>query len=236
MSSTVIIGLLAAIAAPVFGRPGTQQVAAYDAVPSLSVPACPQLGSIKYSQSVPDKSPFPETQVDLCYDDTSLKIDFTAYDEQYFYFNSSHQMNDPIYEYEVMECFVYRGTEDPQTYLEFEVSPNNVTWHAFIYNPSKVRASGAVFDRFFITDPALDGISAATTLDKTNKIWKSSISLPLGFFNVDNGAANGTQWRMNFFRTITSPEIFPNQTLGAWSPPDQANFHMSPFFGHIQFV
>jgi hypothetical protein len=191
---------------------------------------------VTYNKSVPDKTAFPTTQVDLCYTDLAIKITFTAREETNFYFNASQGTNDAIWEYEVMEAFIYQGTEDPQTYLEFEVSPNNVTFQAFIYNPSKVRAAGAPFDTFFITQPLIDGLTASTTLDKPGKTWVSAATIPLGLFNVDPGKAKGTRWRMNFFRTVVSPSTYPNQTLGAWSPPDQASFHMTPFFGHVQFV
>ena len=110
-------------------------------VPSLRVPACPQRGTIQYDKSVPNKTTFALTQVDLCYDDSSIAIAFTAYNETSFYVNSSQTTNDAIYEYEVMEAFIYQGTQDPQTYLEFEVNPINVTYQAFVYNPSKVRAA-----------------------------------------------------------------------------------------------
>ena len=116
-----------------------QAVVALD-VPCLQVPACPQLGTIQYDKSVPNKTDFALTQVDLCYDDTSIEITFTAYNETSFFVNASQGTNDAIYEYEVMEAFIYQGTEDPQTYLEFEVNPINVTYQAFVYNPSKIRA------------------------------------------------------------------------------------------------
>jgi hypothetical protein len=41
---------------------------------------------------------------------------------------------------------------------------------------------------------------------------------------------------MNFFRIITHRSTFPDQFYGAWSQPDEANFHMSPYFGHVKFV
>ena len=109
-------------------------------VPCLQVPACPALGTIQYDKSVPNKTDFALTQVDLCYDNTSIEITFTAYNETNFFVNASQGTNDAIYEYEVMEAFIYQGTKDPSTYLEFEVNPINVTYQAFVYNPSKVRA------------------------------------------------------------------------------------------------
>ena len=211
-------------------------VPALAAVPSLNVPACPDKGSIEYSQSVPNKTAFPLTQVDLCYDDAAIHIAFTAYHESNFYYNASQTTNDPIYQYEVMETFIYRGTNDPQTYLEFEVSPANVTFQAFIYNPSKLRASGAPFDTFYVAEPLLDGLNASTTLDRPGQTWVSNVRIPLGFFDVDTGMAKFTQWRMNFFRTVVAPDTFPDQLLGAWNPPDAPNFHETPFFGNVTFI
>ncbi|KAI7785883.1 domon-like type 9 carbohydrate-binding module domain [Diaporthe eres] len=204
--------------------------------PALEVPACPTLGTVSYNTSVPDAGAFPLTQVDLCYDDSSIHIKFTAFEEKDFYYNQSLTTNEEIYNYEVMEAFIHRGTCDPQTYLEFEVAPNNVTFQAFIYNPSKVREAGAAFDHFYITDLAADGIYASTTLDYADELWVSKVQIPLGLFNVDNGTAQGTEWRMNFFRTVTGPSTFPNQSYGSWSPPDKVNFHMTPFFGDVTFI
>ncbi|KAK4495038.1 hypothetical protein PRZ48_013365 [Zasmidium cellare] len=201
-------------------------------VPYLEVPACPDKGTITYNQSVPDKTDFPKTQVDLCYGDKSISITFTAYEETNFYYNSSYTTNDPIYEYEVMETFIARGTNDPQTYLEFEVAPNNVTFQAFIFNPSK----SSPLDTAYLTTPLDDGLSATTTLDKPGQTWTSKVEVPLGLFNVDEGQAKGTEWRMNFFRTVVSPSTFPEQELGAWSPPDGDSFHVTPFFGDVRFV
>ncbi|KAL6401115.1 hypothetical protein AUP68_16839 [Ilyonectria robusta] len=205
-------------------------------LPHVNVPACPKVGTIKYSKSVPDKTDFPLTQVDLCYTRSSLVLTFTAYDETNFYFDPEQGTNDDIWAYEVMEAFIYKGTKDPQTYLEFEINPNNVTYQAFVYNPSKDRADGAPFDHLFVWDPAADGFSATTTLDKPAERWVSKVKIPLGLFNVDDGTAKGTDWRMNFFRTITSPSTYPDQELGAWSPPNKASFHISKYFGHVHFV
>ncbi|KAF3763453.1 hypothetical protein M406DRAFT_279552 [Cryphonectria parasitica EP155] len=207
-------------------------------VPSLDVPECPAVGTVAYNTSVPnnDTAAFPETKASLCYDDSFIRITFTALQEEYFYYNNSVPTNGDIYDYEVMEAFIYRGVNDPQTYLEFEVAPNNVTFSAWIYNPSKVRATGAAFTGAYITSLVADQLSANTTIVRSEDLWYSHVQIPLGFFNVDTGKAKGTRWRMNFFRTVTSAELFPTQYYGAWNPPNETNFHMTPFFGHVYFV
>lgn len=219
--------------APLLAIPG---LAIATNVPSLDVPACPRVGTVSYSKSVPNKTDFPLTKVDLCYTKTSISLTFSAYDETNFYVNPSQGTNDDIWEYEVMEAFISKGTGDPQTYLEFEINPINVTYQAFIYNPAKDVTQGAAFDHLFITDPAADGFSTSTTTSVANKTWISHARIPLGLFNVDSGTAKGTKWRMNFFRTVTSPAMFPDQDLGAWSPPNKASFHITKYFGHAQFV
>ncbi|KAF4120419.1 hypothetical protein GMORB2_3220 [Geosmithia morbida] len=205
--------------------------------PSVQVPACPIKGTITYTKSVPSQTDdFALTQVDLCYTANSLSLTLTAYNETNFYFDASQEINDDIWEYEVMEAFIYQGTDDPQTYLEFEINPNNVTYQAFVFNPTKTRADGAPFDHFFVSDPKTDGFKAATILNRPAKIWTSEVSIPLALFNVDDGAALGTEWRMQFLRTITSPDTYPGQELGAWSPPNEANFHITKYMGHAVFI
>ncbi|KAI1750192.1 hypothetical protein F4782DRAFT_510250 [Xylaria castorea] len=207
-------------------------------VPSLIVPSCDKgTGNVQYDRSVPNgESKFPLTKVNVCYTTTDIKITFTALEEVNYFYNKSQTTNDPLYEYEVMEAFIYHGTNDPRSYFEFEVSPNNVTWQAFIYNPSKIRAPGAPYDGGIISQPIADGIVASTVLDRDAGTWVSNASIPLGFFNVDDGQAKGTRWRMNFFRIVVSPETFPAQFLGAWSPTNMSNFHETPFFGNVLFV
>lgn len=206
-------------------------------VPSLKVPACPALATVSYDKTVPDKAAFPLTEAHVCYDDASIQIMFMAYNQTQFSVNASQGTNGDIWAYDVMEAFIYKGSNDPQTYLEFEVNPNNVTYQAFIYNPSKVRTQGTPFGHFYITEPLVDGLTAQTSV--TNAVtsdpnWVSMVKIPLGLFNVDQGCAKGTHWRMNFFRTIVT--TYPDQMLGAWSVPNIASFHQTPYFGHVSFI
>lgn len=97
-------------------------------LPSLDIPACPSKAYLSYDLSSPDQVAFPNTAVGLCYDDNSLLIDFLAYNETSFFYNSTYTTNGDIYNYEVMEVFIARGTSAPKTYFEFEVAPNNVTF------------------------------------------------------------------------------------------------------------
>ncbi|CAN8102648.1 unnamed protein product [Discula destructiva] len=205
-------------------------------LPSLSIPACPSKSHLSYNLTSPDRVAFPDTAVEICYDSSVLHVDLLAYNETSFYYNPNYTTNGDIFNYEVMEVFIAKGTSDPQTYLEFEVAPNNVTFQGFIYNPSTNRSQDAAFDTFLIPSPIADGLIASTTLDETAATWVSSVEIPLSLFNVDGTTAAGTQWRMNFFRITTSPETFPTRVSGAWSPTPDNNLHNTPYFGHVHFV
>jgi hypothetical protein len=111
-----------------------------------------------------------------------------------------------------------------------------VTLNAFIYNPSKVREDGAPMETYFIADPKAAGISSRTFLEKRKQVWMSSAKIPLHLFIEKGDPIKGSKWRMNFFRTVTSPDMFPKQLYGAWSPPNKTNFHMTPFFGAVEFI
>lgn len=98
-------------------------------LPSLNVPRCPDKGYLSYNLSSPDLAAFPETAVEICYDDSTLYVDLWAYDETDWYYDSNLTTNEGIWAYEVMEVFIALGTSDPKTYLEFEVAPDNVTFN-----------------------------------------------------------------------------------------------------------
>ncbi|KAJ1795083.1 hypothetical protein LPJ59_004410 [Coemansia sp. RSA 2399] len=206
----------------------------YAGSPDLNVPCCPSTATIKFTTQIPSGAACPLTTVDVCYTDKELNLVFNAYGETNYYFNETQGTNGDIWEYEVMEAFIYKGKEDPQTYFEYEVNPNNVTYNAFSYNPSRVRAAGAPFDHAYISDPFADGFKVDTTLNKPENTWTSRSTIPLALFNGEN--PKGTNWRMNFFRTIVSPATYPNQQLCGWRNTGAANFHITSVFGNVVFV
>ncbi|PIA18055.1 hypothetical protein COEREDRAFT_79999 [Coemansia reversa NRRL 1564] len=201
----------------------------------IRVPECPARTLFTFNTGIPESDPnCPLTLVSMCYTSTQLQLDFTAYNETNFYFDPKQETNEDIWEYEVVEAFIYKGTDDPQTYFEYEVNPNNVTYNSFVYNPSRTRADGAPFDHALIADPFADGFGVDTKLDKQNHTWKSTNTIPLALFNGEN--PKGSTWRMNFFRTVTSPKTYPDQQLCGWKNTNAANFHITSAFGTVSFV
>ncbi|KAJ2100742.1 hypothetical protein GGI09_002125 [Coemansia sp. S100] len=202
--------------------------------PDLKVPQCPSKVSTQFTTQIPSGAACPQTKVELCYTNTALNLVFTALGETNFYFDPKQTTNGNIWEYEVMEAFISKGSDDPQTYFEYEVSPNNVTFNAFIFNPSRVRKANTPFDHAYIAEPFNDGFTVNTGLDKPGKKWTSHSTIPLALFNGEK--PRGTPWRMNFFRTVTGPDTFPNQQLCGWKNTGQANFHITPAFGTVEFI
>ncbi|KAJ2724302.1 hypothetical protein GGI07_002076 [Coemansia sp. Benny D115] len=201
----------------------------------VNVPACPATTSFNFNVGIPDLNPScPQTTVTMCYTSTSLHIDFTANGETSFYYDPAHKTNGDIWAYNVVEAFIHPGTDNPQTYFEYEASPNNITYNAFVYNPSRTRAAGTPFDHAFISAPFSDGFAINTVLDKSNNVWKSYNTIPLALFNGEN--PKGKTWRMNFFRTVTSPSKYPEQQLCGWKNTNAYNFHVTSAFGTIAFV
>lgn len=100
-----------------------------NSLPSLDVPRCPSKGYLRYNLSSPDLAAFPETAVEICYDDSALHVDLWAYEETDWYYDSNLTTNGAIWNYEVMEVFIALGASDPTTYFEFEVAPDNVTFN-----------------------------------------------------------------------------------------------------------
>ncbi|KAI9345250.1 hypothetical protein BDR26DRAFT_856613 [Obelidium mucronatum] len=206
------------------------------------------IASVQIAQNLGDRSLYaaPST-VSICYTDDAIKLNFLNTKEPYYAVNPAYGHNDNIWEQTVAEAFIVNVPSydvDPTTYLEFEVSPTNQTYSAFIYNPSKVRTAGTPFDHFFVGSQPIDstnsckdgrcarfnGITAATTTNKAQKTWTSDVSLPLALFNVNRPA--GTIWRANFFRTTFDGK---DQTYGAWNAPNVISFHQVPCFGTLQF-
>ncbi|KAJ2591934.1 hypothetical protein IWW49_001292 [Coemansia sp. RSA 1797] len=180
----------------------------------VKVPACPSTTSFTFNTGIPAVDPScPLTE---------------------FYYDASQTTNGDIWEYEVVEAFIYKGADDPQTYFEYEVNANNVTYNAFVYNPSRVRKEGAPFDHAFVMDPFGDGFEVDTRVNKKAQLWHTSSVIPLALFNGEN--PRGSTWRMNFFRTVTGPSTFPNQQLCGWKNTNAANFHITSAFGRVKFV
>lgn len=79
-----------------------------------------------------------------------------------------------------------------------------MTFNAWIYNPSKVRAAGYPFNGAYITDAIEDGIVGQTTLDRSMHTWVSDVKIPLAHFSVDQ--PQGSKW-VCYCLPLTGPRL-----------------------------
>ncbi|OQR98271.1 hypothetical protein ACHHYP_08921 [Achlya hypogyna] len=205
-------------------------------LPRLDVFRCPTWSFVTIGETVINRAPYPDTTVGLCFTDTTIELSFVATQQNATFVNTNYGHNDNIWEYNVMETFLALGASDPTEYFEFEVSPTNQTYSAFILNPRKDFSPPV--GHFFVGKSEAEaralGIAATTIANIGAGTWQSNVTLPLALFNVE--APSGTEWRMNFLRKITDEAIFPRQECGAWNAPNQDNFHETACFGRVFFA
>src|SRR5215210_435209 len=115
-------------------------------VPTITVPriAAPIALDDAAWSTLPTLTPFmladgsapasQQTTVSLCFDDTALHIRFACDDRDIWGIYT--ERDDPLYEQEVVECFIGAGAADPVNYFEFQVSPNGVLFDSTVFNPT----------------------------------------------------------------------------------------------------
>lgn len=141
--------------------------------------------------------------------------------------------NDDIGMYEVYGMLLALGAEDPEYYYMFEVNPLNVTYTAWVSNPSGTEPAEITF----ITDPVAEGlITEVEYCSLSESYWQAFTIVPWGFFNLTQETAIGTQWRAQFYYKTTNASIYPTQYVEAWSPPPENNIHLTSYFGHLEVV
>lgn len=134
---------------------------------------------------------------------------------------------------EVVEIFIDTD-DDPNNYVEIEISPSNVLFDSYIINPQKIDfVETAKFN--------LQGIKTAVKVDGTlNKrddldhSWTVEMAIPfadlIGVESFD--ASKLRKWRINFYRVTRDIE----KEVGkyAWSPTLEG-FHAPSKFGFLNF-
>lgn len=167
-----------------------------------------------------------ETLVRLCYDDSFLYVGFDCPDTQIK--AELLQRDDPIFDEEVVEIFIDPDS-DQFAYYEFEVSPRNTIYDAYVENPTGMKCE---------LDPSwdCDGLRTAVRIDEATQNWSVEMAIP---FSELKSAPNtppkqGDHWRMNLYRIERAPVV----EYACWSPTlaEPANFHVPARFGILEFA
>ncbi|MFN3653398.1 MAG: carbohydrate-binding family 9-like protein [Armatimonadota bacterium] len=177
--------------------------------------------------------PAQETEVLAAWDEHHLYVAFSCKDSDIW--GNFTQRDDPLYDEEVVEVFLC-PTGDLRHYYEIEVSPCNVLFDAYVFNPEGDRRTMLV-DRQWNAAGIRTAVRVAGTLNDRSSHdlgWITEIAIPFADLGLSGPPAPGTVWRANFYR-IERGEV---TEFSAWSPThkDPADFHVPACFGELVFV
>ena len=165
-----------------------------------------------------------ESEVKACWDRDAIYFRFSCVDDHIVASMTEH--DDPIYNEDVVEVFLSE-TGSLTEYKEFEVSPANVRFDAFIRNPSK-KGIGIEVRTEWHAEGWETRVYGSAEEGRLVYVWR----IPFGNFGGTPPA--GAEWRMNCYR-IDRGKDGRDQYL-AWSPTGEVNFHNSDSFGILRFV
>lgn len=171
------------------------------------------------------------TWTKTCHDGQNLYIAFSCNDPDIW--SNYTKRDEHLWKHEVVEVFIDTD-DDPNTYVEIEVSPRNILFDSYIVVPTSIDVEEtARFD--------LPGIKTAVQVDGTlnnrddvDKKWTVEIAIPFKDLveNVDDMDLENTEWKINYYRINKDRD---GDTGGyAWSPT-YLNFHVPSKFGILKF-
>lgn len=166
----------------------------------------------------------------VCYDDSCLYIAFVANDKDIY--SSFTGRDEHLWEEEAVEVFI-DVDEEPNNYVEIEVSPNNILFDSYIVDPVNINvAETAKFN--------LTSIQSAVAVNGTVNIRSDvdtswTVELAVNFTdivaNFDSGILGDAEWKINLYRIDRDAD---GPVHYAWSPT-QGRFHKPSVFGTLTF-
>ena len=110
-----------------------------EAEQTLEIPNCDVSVKLISLVQYNGKAPVTNTNVYICYTSNNyLKFEFYA--DDFYIKNTYTQCNENLYNQDVVEFFIANAQEDPyRHYIEFEITPYNVMFQAWITNDVKYR-------------------------------------------------------------------------------------------------
>lgn len=171
------------------------------------------------------------THVKSCYNKNTLYFFFLCKDPDIW--TSFAQRDEYLWENEAVELFI-DVDDEPETYVEIEVSPANVLFDSYIVDTVNIDVpKTALFNLKGIrTAVALSG-----TLNERNDIddhWTVEIAIPfadLANKNIEQ-VTTATEIRINFYRLDENQG--KERMYYAWSPTGD-RFHKPAYFGRLIF-
>ena len=170
-----------------------------------------------------------ETFAQVFHDNKNLYVAFYCNDKD---IHSSYSKRDEtIYKEEAVEVFIDTDNQ-PNDYVEIEVSPKNVLYDSWITDPKNIDAETKKYDLKAIqTAVQLEG-TTENRID-TDQSWTVEIAIPFEELIKDYhpDKLKSYRWKINFYRL--NQDASPLRYI-AWSPT-QGSFHQPDKFGEIIF-
>jgi alpha-galactosidase len=160
-----------------------------------------------------------ETEVRLLWSPDFLFIQFRARYREIYVFPDANSRRDQLWLRDVAEVFIQPGSEEPQTYKEFEISPNG-DWLDLDIAPGR-------------KSDLLCNLKSRVIRNPEAHIWVAELAIPMACLTPRSDP--DMVWRLNFFR-VEGPE--PNRFYSAWRPTNtaQPNFHVPAVFGELHLA
>ena len=166
----------------------------------------------------------------VCHDATNLYIAFTCFDQDIH--SSFTKRDEHLWEEEAVEVFIDTD-EEPDNYVEIEVSPKNVLFDSYIVDPVNID---------LVETPKFDlaGIQTAVSVsgtvnkrDDQDEKWTVEIAIPFKdlIANYKPAQLKSYRWKINFYRINRDQS---HLKYLAWSPTF-GRFHRPEKFGTIVF-
>lgn len=170
------------------------------------------------------------TSARTCYDDDNLYIAFVCNDRDIY--STFTERDQHLWEEEAVEVFI-DVADEPNTYVEIEVSPNNVLFDSYIVDPVHIDVKEtSKFD--------LAGIKTAVTVEGTvnqrddvDRKWIVEIAIPFTDLVSDfnDQLLKEVKWKINYYRIDRDAD---GPVHYAWSPTG-GRFHKPSVFGILVF-
>lgn len=169
------------------------------------------------------------TSVKICYDADKLYFLFICRDPDVW--TSYTKRDDHLWKEEAVEVFI-DVDEEPDNYVEIEVSPANVLFDSYIVDPENIDVTATA-------QLNLPGIETAVqvkgTLNMRNDIdesWTVEIAIPFEDLTtaLTKKITNETEIKINFYRLDMNEGM--DRGAYAWSPTG-ASFHRPSVFGRL---
>jgi len=172
-----------------------------------------------------------QTKVWIYHDMDNLYVAFECMDKHIW--TKFTQRDEHLWEEEAVEVFIDTD-ENPNDYVEIEVSPSNILYDSYIVDPKNidVKATSA-----FDLSEIKTAVSIIGTLNDDSDIdekWQVEISIPFNELkkNFDSEEINNNKWKINFYRINHDDSEYQYM---AWSPTE-GSFHTPEVFGTLTFT